>query len=118
MFQFCLTRPPTTPASPGVGAQGSRQGGPEREARPMHIDFTPEQKALRQELRAYYQDLLQGDLRRRLDEEWDQLGGPAFREAMGRMGKDGWLVIGWPEAWGGQGRGHICSVPADCTKST
>lgn len=73
----------------------------------MHIDFTPEQKALRQELRAYYADLLQGDLRRRLDEEWDLLGGPAFREAMGRMGKDGWLVIGWPEEWGGQGRGHI-----------
>ncbi|MCP3984826.1 MAG: acyl-CoA dehydrogenase [bacterium] len=73
----------------------------------MHIDFTPEQKALRQELRDYYGDLLRGDLRRRLDEEWDQLGGPAFREAMGRMGKDGWLVIGWPEEWGGQGRGHI-----------
>jgi len=73
----------------------------------MHVDFTPEQKALRSELRAYYRELLQGDLRRELDEQWDQLGGPAFREAMGRMGKDGWLVIGWPEEHGGQGRGHI-----------
>ncbi len=73
----------------------------------MHVDFTPEQKALRSELRAYYRELLQGDLRRELDEQWDQLGGPAFREAMGRMGKDGWLVIGWPEEHGGQGRGHL-----------
>ena len=54
----------------------------------MHIDFTPEQKALREELRAYYADLFSTDLRARLDEEWDELGGPAFREAMGRMGKD------------------------------
>ena len=46
-------------------------------------------------------------LRQRLDAEWDQLGGPAFREAMGRMGKDGWLVIGWPKEHGGQGRGHL-----------
>ena len=75
---------------------------------PMHIDFTPEQKALRDELRAYYRAPLHaGDLRRRLDAEWDQLGGPAFREAMGRMGKDGWLVIGWPKEFGGQGRGHL-----------
>ena len=74
----------------------------------MHIDFTPEQKALRQELRAYYRKLFsEGDLRQRLDDEWDMLGGPAFREAMGRMGKDGWLVIGWPEEWGGQGRTHL-----------
>jgi alkylation response protein AidB-like acyl-CoA dehydrogenase len=73
----------------------------------MHIDFTPEQKALRERLRAYYENLFSTDLRARLDQEWDQLGGPAFREAMGRMGKDGWLVIGWPEEYGGQGRGHL-----------
>ena len=73
----------------------------------MQFDFTPEQKTLRRELRAYYRELFAGDLRQRLDAEWDQLGGPAFREAMGRMGRDGWLVIGWPEAHGGQGRSHL-----------
>jgi hypothetical protein len=74
----------------------------------MHIDLSPEQEALRAQLRAYYRDLFsQGDLRARLDAEWDQLGGPAFREAMGRMGKDGWLVIGWPKEFGGQGRSHL-----------
>jgi alkylation response protein AidB-like acyl-CoA dehydrogenase len=73
----------------------------------MHIDFTPQQTALREQLRAYYAELFSTDLRARLDAEWDQLGGPAFREAMGRMGKDGWLVIGWPKEYGGQGRGHL-----------
>jgi alkylation response protein AidB-like acyl-CoA dehydrogenase len=73
----------------------------------MFLDFTPEQKALRQELRAYYARLFTPELRRALDEQWDQLGGPAFREAMGRMGKDGWLTIGWPKEYGGQGRGAV-----------
>ncbi len=74
----------------------------------MRIDLSPEQQALRARIRAYYRDLFaQGDLRARLDAEWDQLGGPAFREAMGRMGKDGWLTIGWPKEWGGQGRSHL-----------
>jgi hypothetical protein len=73
----------------------------------MYIEFTPQQQALRQELREYYRGLFTPELRGALDEQWDQLGGPAFREAMGRMGKDGWLVIGWPEEHGGQGRGHL-----------
>jgi hypothetical protein len=73
----------------------------------MRIEFTPQQQALRQEIREYYRDLFTPDLRLRLDEQWDELGGPAFREAMGRMGKDGWLVIGWPKEWGGQGRSHL-----------
>ena len=73
----------------------------------MHIDFTDSQKTLRDELRDYYHTLFSTDLRRRLDEEWDQLGGPAFREAMGRMGRDGWLAIGWPKEYGGHGRGHL-----------
>jgi len=73
----------------------------------MQIEFSREQQTLRQELREYYRRLFTPELRRALDEQWDQLGGPAFREAMGRMGKDGWLVIGWPEEHGGQGRGHL-----------
>jgi len=73
----------------------------------MFLDFTPEQKALRREIRAYYARLFTPELRRALDEQWDQLGGPAFREAMGRMGKDGWLTLGWPKEYGGQGKGAV-----------
>jgi alkylation response protein AidB-like acyl-CoA dehydrogenase len=73
----------------------------------MFLDFTPEQETLRQEIRAYYARLFTPELRTALDEQWDQLGGPAFREAMGRMGKDGWLTIGWPKEHGGQGKGAV-----------
>jgi alkylation response protein AidB-like acyl-CoA dehydrogenase len=73
----------------------------------MYLDFTPEQKALRADVRRYYQDLFTPELRRALDDQWDQLGGPAFREVMGRMGRDGWLGIGWPREYGGQGRGPL-----------
>jgi alkylation response protein AidB-like acyl-CoA dehydrogenase len=73
----------------------------------MFLDFTPEQKTLRREIRAYYAQLFTPELRRALDEQWDQLGGPAFREAMGRMGKDGWLTLGWPKEYGGQGKGAV-----------
>lgn len=74
----------------------------------MNIDFSPKEQALRSELRAYYENLFTDvDLRQRLDSEWAELGGPAFREAMGHMGRDGWLTIGWPKEFGGQGRSHL-----------
>ncbi|MFQ5351535.1 MAG: acyl-CoA dehydrogenase family protein, partial [Candidatus Binatia bacterium] len=31
------------------------------------------------------------------------VGGPVFREVVGRLGADGWLGIGWPKEYGGQG---------------
>jgi alkylation response protein AidB-like acyl-CoA dehydrogenase len=73
----------------------------------MHIEFTPEQKALRQEIRRYYQELFTPELRRAWDAEHEQAGGPVFREIVRRLGTDGWLGIGWPVEYGGQGRTPI-----------
>jgi len=73
----------------------------------MYIDFTPEHHALRKEIRQYYRDLFTPELRRAWDEECEQTGGPVFREIVGRMGRDGWLGIGWPVEFGGQGRTPI-----------
>jgi len=70
----------------------------------MHLDFTPEQRALRAELRAYFADLFTPELRAELDAEWDECGGPVFRKVVRRMGEDGWFGIGWPVEYGGQGR--------------
>ena len=70
----------------------------------MHLEFTAEQQRLRQEIRGYYRELFTPELRAALDAEWEEMGGPAFREVVGRMGKDGWLGIGWPREHGGQGR--------------
>jgi len=69
----------------------------------MYIDFTPEHRALRKEIRDYYRDLFTPELRAAFDAEHEEMGGPVFREIVGRMGEDGWLGIGWPEEYGGKG---------------
>ena len=35
------------------------------------------------------------------------MGGSVFRQVVARMGADGWLGIGWPKEYGGQGRGPL-----------
>ncbi len=71
----------------------------------MYIGYSDEQESLRQELRAYYAKLLTpeivADLRR------DHGVGETMREVVCQMGRDGWLGIGWPEEYGGQGRSLI-----------
>jgi alkylation response protein AidB-like acyl-CoA dehydrogenase len=69
----------------------------------MQIDFTPEHRALRKEIRDYYRQLFTPELRKAFDEEFEEMGGPVFREIVGRLGRDGWLGIGWPEEYGGKG---------------
>jgi len=73
----------------------------------MYLDFTEEQQALRKEIREYYRDLFTPELRRELDAEMDDCAGPVYREVVRRMGADGWLGIGWPKEYGGQGRSAI-----------
>jgi len=68
----------------------------------MFLEETPEQLALRQELRAYFADLLTDEVRRGIGEVGE--GGELWRQVVGRIGKDGWLGIGWPKEYGGQGR--------------
>ncbi|OKK07480.1 acyl-CoA dehydrogenase [Streptomyces sp. CB02488] len=57
---------------------------------------------LRRELRAYFAGLMPEDERRRAGEEG--VGGDRFREVVKQLGSDGWLGIGWPTEYGGQGR--------------
>jgi 3-oxocholest-4-en-26-oyl-CoA dehydrogenase alpha subunit len=71
----------------------------------MFLDYTPEQTALRKELRAYFDRLLTPEVRARLGAAGE--GSPDFRAVVRRMGADGWLGIGWPEEYGGQGRGVL-----------
>jgi alkylation response protein AidB-like acyl-CoA dehydrogenase len=71
----------------------------------VHLAYTDTEEALRSELRAYYDDLLDDDTRAQLRRA--EGIGPVMRRVVQRMGADGWLGIGWPEQYGGQGRGPI-----------
>ena len=68
----------------------------------MFLEETPEQQALRQELRAYYSELLTPEVRAGLADGGE--GGDLWRKVVARIGADGWLGIGWPKEVGGQGR--------------
>jgi 3-oxocholest-4-en-26-oyl-CoA dehydrogenase alpha subunit len=68
----------------------------------MHLAESPEQESLRKELRDYFARLLPEDMRDRLGETGE--GKPEFRQLVRQMGADGWLGLGWPVEFGGQGR--------------
>ncbi|MGZ4717829.1 MAG: acyl-CoA dehydrogenase family protein, partial [Acidimicrobiales bacterium] len=72
----------------------------------MDLRFTPDEDAFRKEVRAYLDDLLQGDFA-----EIRGRGGPGdehafFDERLAwerRLGADGWTCVGWPTEFGGRG---------------
>jgi len=69
----------------------------------MNIQFTPQQLALRDELRAYFAQLMTPELAAECERDMGEGGGPLWREALRQMGRDGWIGVGWPESWGGRG---------------
>ena len=71
----------------------------------MYIGYDEDQEALRQELRAYYDRILTPEIQADLAREHGI--GPRTREIVRQMGRDGWLGIGWPREYGGQGRSEI-----------
>ncbi|WP_194833796.1 acyl-CoA dehydrogenase family protein [Nocardia sp. XZ_19_369] len=70
----------------------------------MFIDLTTEQRKLRDELRSYFASLV-------TPEEEAAMAvnrhGDAYRDVVRRMGRDGWLGVGWPKQYGGQGFGPV-----------
>jgi alkylation response protein AidB-like acyl-CoA dehydrogenase len=70
----------------------------------MFIDLTDEQRALRDELRGYFATLVTPAERTVL---YTERHGPVYREIVRRMGRDGWLGVGWPREYGGRGFGPV-----------
>jgi alkylation response protein AidB-like acyl-CoA dehydrogenase len=71
----------------------------------MRIADTPEQEALRKELRAYFAELMTPERRDRLSSGAGEYGdGQVYRDVVRQMGADGWLTLGWPREFGGQDR--------------
>lgn len=67
----------------------------------MYVGLTDEQEKLKQEVRAYYEELLTPEVRAKLTGSGGV--GAENRRVVRQMGEDGWLGVGWPEEWGGRG---------------
>ncbi|MFF2394845.1 acyl-CoA dehydrogenase family protein [Nocardia sp. NPDC055165] len=70
----------------------------------MFIDLTAEQRRLREELRSYFADLISPAEAAAMAVDRH---GDTYREVVRRMGRDGWLGVGWPKEFGGQGFGPM-----------
>ncbi|NKY35960.1 acyl-CoA dehydrogenase [Nocardia speluncae] len=70
----------------------------------MFIDLTSEQRKLRDDLRAYFADLVTPEEAAAMSVNRH---GDAYRAVVRRMGHDGWLGVGWPKEYGGHGYGPV-----------
>ena len=70
----------------------------------MFIELTESQRALQDELRAYFAGLISPAQRAAMVTDRH---GVAYKQLIRRMGSDGWLGVGWPAAYGGRGFGQV-----------
>ncbi|MBM3132937.1 MAG: acyl-CoA dehydrogenase [Chloroflexi bacterium] len=83
----------------------------------MDFALTPDQQAFADEFRAYLTRHLTPEIREEslrflnMSKKTDpgvfgrgEYGGPRSKEFIRRLGSDGWLGVGWPKEYGGQGR--------------
>ena len=95
---------PVDAVAAGSGLAPGAADGSGGEADGAFIDLTPAQRALQAELREYFATLIS-------PEEAADISttrhGSTYEEIIKRMGRDGWLGVGWPTEYGGKGFGHI-----------
>ena len=80
----------------------------------MEFGYTPQQQALKDEVRAFLAEYLGAGVKAELKECSDGRGatpsnarGPLARELCARIAERGWLGMGYPKEYGGQGRDAI-----------
>jgi alkylation response protein AidB-like acyl-CoA dehydrogenase len=71
----------------------------------VFLTYTDEQRQLRDELRAYFAQLMTPDLRASLNQ--GEMEGEPYREMVRQLGRDGMLGISWPKEYGGQDRDSL-----------
>lgn len=69
----------------------------------MYIDLTPEQRALRQQIREYFSALMTAEAKAKLADPDTTARVAEYRRLVRCMGADGWLAVGWPKQYGGKG---------------
>ena len=70
----------------------------------MEFALTPEEERFCQECTGYLRKQKTPELVAELEARSGYGGGPAYTRLVRQMGRDGWLGVGWPEEFGGQGR--------------
>ncbi|MGH3947754.1 MAG: acyl-CoA dehydrogenase family protein [Pseudonocardiaceae bacterium] len=70
----------------------------------MEIELTERQRELRSRLADYFSGLMTTEERSAM---LSDRHGPIFRDVVRRMGRDGWLGVGWPKEYGGHGFGAV-----------
>ncbi|WP_219413772.1 acyl-CoA dehydrogenase family protein [Pseudonocardia nigra] len=75
----------------------------------MRIALTAEQEQLHDELREYFAKLMTPDIKQALasSDEGDHGNPGVYKKVLRQIGSDGWLGIGWPKEYGGQGRSTL-----------
>lgn len=68
----------------------------------MYLAFTQDEIALRDQLRAYFAELITPEVLGEV--AGTDGGGPLYTRVLKRLGADGWLGVGWPKEFGGRAR--------------
>ncbi|VXC28477.1 acyl-CoA dehydrogenase [Aeromicrobium sp. 9AM] len=87
-----------------LGGPAALADVPVTESDGKNAELTAEERAFKQEARAYLSGLVSDADR---DEMRIDRHGPAYHRIIKQMGADGWMGVGWPKEYGGQGRGVI-----------
>ena len=87
-----------------LGGPAALAAVPVTETAGMNAELTEQERAFKQEARAYLTGLASDADR---DEMRTDRHGPAYHRIIKQMGADGWMGVGWPKEYGGQGRGVI-----------
>ncbi len=69
-----------------------------------NAELSAQEQTFKAEARTYLTDLVNADDR---EEMRSNRHGPAYHRIIKQMGADGWMGVGWPKEYGGQGRGVI-----------
>ena len=73
----------------------------------MDFGFTPEQLALREEVRRFIAEHVTPEVMAELEGKEEGERGPRLRELYRKIGERGWVGISWPKEYGGQGGSRI-----------
>ncbi|MCW2801021.1 MAG: acyl-CoA dehydrogenase [Aeromicrobium sp.] len=87
-----------------LGGPAALAGVPIVESTGKNAELTEDERAFKAEARAYLTGLVNDADR---EEMRNNRHGPAYHRIIKQMGADGWMGVGWPKEYGGQGRGVI-----------